>query len=90
MSGTSWGIHFPKLKGIHGFVGGRILKRVVTRGIEFLIVTEWESLESIRQFAGADVTLAVVPDSVQKMMIECDDHVLHYDVAMAVKAQRPE
>jgi heme-degrading monooxygenase HmoA len=78
---------FPKLESIQGFVRGAILKREVANGIEFLIRTEWESLESIKQFAGTEITIAVVPDLVQKMMIEFDDHVSHYEVVTTVKSK---
>jgi heme-degrading monooxygenase HmoA len=78
---------FPKLETIHGFVRATILKRVVAKGIEFLIHTEWESFESIKQFAGNEVSIAVVPDLVRKMMIEFDDHVSHYEVVTTVKSK---
>jgi heme-degrading monooxygenase HmoA len=78
---------FPKLESIPGFVRVTILKRVVTKGIEFLIRTEWESIESIKQFAGNEPTMAVVPDLVRKMMVEFDDHVSHYEVVTAVKSK---
>jgi heme-degrading monooxygenase HmoA len=78
---------FPKLKSIDGFVSARILKRVVARGVEFLIITEWQSLESIKQFAGAEVTMAVVPGVVQKMMVEFDDSVSHYEVVAIAKSK---
>ena len=71
---------FPKLKTIEGFGGASILKRSVDRGIEFLVVTVWKSLESISQFAGAQIDVAVVPDLVRSMMVEYDEHVLHFDV----------
>ena len=71
---------FPKLKTIQGFVNARILKRAVDTGMEFLIVTAWESYESIKQFAGSQVDVAVIPALVQEMMTEFDRHVSHYDV----------
>lgn len=49
-------------------------------GAEFLIVTTWESLDAIKQFAGADAELAVVPDKVQAMMVSYDRTVRHYEV----------
>lgn len=78
---------FPKLESINGFVRGKVLKRPVANGIEFLIITMWESLESIEQFAGTEVAVAVVPDVVQKMMIEFDSYVSHYEVMVELKSK---
>ena len=52
---------FPALRRLHGFLSASILRRDVPLGVEFLIVTNWESLEAIRAFAGEDVETAVVP-----------------------------
>jgi len=71
---------FPALHRLSGFEGASILRRSVADGVEFLIVTEWASLESIRAFAGANVETAVVPENVIAMMIEYDRVVRHYEV----------
>ena len=71
---------FPTLSKINGFIRASILKRTVEEGIEFLIITEWESMEAIREFAGETVDVAVVPPVVQAMMIKYDRKVSHYEV----------
>jgi heme-degrading monooxygenase HmoA len=71
---------FPALRTIEGFVDASILKRAVTNGVEFLIVTRWETMDAITQFAGDDPEVAVVPKNVQAMMIEFDVRVRHYNV----------
>ena len=71
---------FPKLSKIKGFISASILKRTVRQGTEFLIITVWESIESIERFAGATADVAVVPGVVQTMMIEYDRIVRHYEV----------
>lgn len=71
---------FPKLGQIPGFVDASILRRSVDRGVEFLIVTRWESLEAIVQFTGQDPDVAVVPEKVQEMMIDYDRTVRHYEI----------
>ena len=71
---------FPAIRKIPGFVSASILRRDVEQGVEFLIVTEWKSLEAIRKFAGADAETAVVPRKVQVMMIEYDQRVRHYEI----------
>jgi heme-degrading monooxygenase HmoA len=71
---------FPQIRALPGFVDAAILRREVAQGIEFLVVTRWESLEAIRGFAGADAEAAVVPQNVQRMMLEYDHRVRHYEV----------
>jgi heme-degrading monooxygenase HmoA len=72
---------FPALRTIDGFVDASILKRRVDGGIEFLIVTRWQSMAAIEKFAGADAEAAVVPDNVRRMMVRFDARVRHYEVA---------
>ena len=71
---------FPKLEEIPGFVNASILRRTVPSGVEFLIVTIWESIDAIKGFAGTDVETAVVPPNVQEMMVEYDNRVRHYQI----------
>ena len=71
----------PALKRIPGFVDASILTRRLENGMEFLVISRWASLESIAQFAGADVEAAVVPVKVQSMMLEYDRRARHYEVA---------
>jgi heme-degrading monooxygenase HmoA len=72
---------FPALQRIPGFVDASILSRRLPDGIEFLVVTRWQSLEAIARFAGSDPEVAVVPDSVAQMMIEFDERARHFEVA---------
>lgn len=71
---------FPSLRTLAGFVSASILRRPVVEGVEFLIVTNWTSIDAIRAFAGDDVETAVVPRSVQDMMVDFDRTARHYEV----------
>jgi heme-degrading monooxygenase HmoA len=71
---------FAQLAGIAGFVDASILRRPVERGVEFLVVTRWRSLDAIRKFAGADAEIAVVPENVRQMMLDYDRRVVHYEL----------
>lgn len=71
---------FSRLREIPGFLGARIHRREVDEGLEFLIVTEWESMEAIRQFAGADEEAAVVPAKAREMLVAFDTRVRHYEL----------
>jgi heme-degrading monooxygenase HmoA len=70
----------PQLVQLAGFQDAKVLRREVPQGVEFLVVTIWESLEAIRAFAGKDVESAVVPPKARAMMIEYDLRSRHYEV----------
>lgn len=63
-----------------GFVHADILKRRTINGLEFLVVTLWETLDNIKAFAGEDIEKAMVPEEAQKMMVSFDKTVQHYEV----------
>lgn len=71
---------FPALREVPGFISASILSRRLGAGIEFLVVTKWDSLDAIARFAGADLEAAVVPAEVAEMMIEYDRRVRHFEV----------
>jgi heme-degrading monooxygenase HmoA len=70
----------PQLVQLAGFQDAKVLRRDLPQGVEFLVVTFWESLDSIRAFAGNDVESAVVPPKARDMMIEYDRSARHYQV----------
>jgi heme-degrading monooxygenase HmoA len=70
---------FPALRKLDGFIDASILRRYVSEGVEFLVVTHWDTLDSIRAFAGDDIEAAVVPERVRAMMVEYDLTVRHYE-----------
>ena len=72
---------FPKLATLVGFVRATVLRREIAAGIEFRVVTVWESTDAIQTFAGSDAEAAVVPPTVQAMMLDFDRRAVHYEVA---------
>lgn len=70
----------PKLQLLAGFVDASILQRRLADGVEFIVVTRWQSLAAIEAFAGSNPDMAVVPDNVKEMMIEYDLSVRHYTI----------
>ena len=67
-----------------GFVSAKILERVVEEGIEFLIITKWQDIDAIRQFAGSNIEVAVVPEQVRAMMLTYDKTVQHYKIKFRI------
>jgi len=71
---------FQEIKKIKGFISASILKRDVSDGVEFLVITRWETLEVIKRFAGEKIETAVVPKLVQDIMLKYDKKVRHYEI----------
>jgi len=71
---------FPALRKIPGFVDASILSRTLATGVEFQVVTRWDSIDAIVKFAGADPEASVVPPQVVEMMIEYDPRAKHFEV----------
>ncbi|MGH6610638.1 MAG: hypothetical protein ACRECQ_10295 [Burkholderiaceae bacterium] len=71
---------FPRLKTLGGFVDASIVRRPVPQGIEFVVISQWKSVDSIRAFAGPNAEAAVVPPKVRDMMVEYDEVAPHYEV----------
>jgi heme-degrading monooxygenase HmoA len=71
---------FPQLRKIPGFVDASILSRPLGAGIEFLIVTRWDSMNALAKFSGSDPEAAVVPAKAADMMIEYDRRARHFEV----------
>lgn len=73
----------PHLQALAGFRGASVVNRADPHGVEFIVITRWESRASIEAFAGEDAEVAVVPDEVQRMMREFDSRARHYEEALA-------
>jgi|GEM_PF-611772 len=71
---------FPSLMKLDGFLKAQISYNQKEKGCQFCISTQWESLDSIRAFAGIKLNEAVVPDKVQLLMIEYDKYVSHFNI----------
>lgn len=70
----------PHLSEMQGFSGASIRKRKMENAVEFLFISKWTSEEAIKQFAGEDIGVAVVAEKAQKMMLNFDKEVRHYEM----------
>ncbi len=72
----------PELQEIGGFRGAKVLRRDLSNYVEFSVQTQWESMDAIRQFAGSESEIAVVPPAAQALLSEYDATVRHFEVAV--------
>lgn len=71
---------FPSLTGIPGHRGALLLEHETGTQVEFLAVTLWESIESVKQFAGDDPEIAVVEPDARAVLSDFDEFARHYEV----------
>jgi len=72
---------FPSLEKISGHRGAYLLRRRDGGHTEFLVMTLWESIEAIRQFAGDNVDTAVVEPEARAILSDFDHFVRHYEIS---------
>ena len=79
----------PTLKPLDGYLGASFLRRPVGDKVELVLLTRWESRDSVRAFAGDDMDRAVVDPDAAAIMTRWDERVRHYEVALEDAASAP-
>jgi heme-degrading monooxygenase HmoA len=72
---------FPTLRTMTGHRGAWLLRRDMEGQVEFVALTLWESRESIKAFAGDDISTAIVEPEGRAALSSFDDFATHYEVA---------
>ena len=68
---------------IRGFKGIKLLRRVVSKEVEFVTIMEFDSLDAVREFAGKDYEAAVVPPKARAVLARFDARSQHYEIREA-------
>jgi heme-degrading monooxygenase HmoA len=71
----------PRLVALPGCRGAYLLRRVNGAGVEFVVQTLWDSMDAVKQFAGATPDVAVVDDEARAVLTSFDSAVKHYEVS---------
>ena len=71
----------PELRRVHGYLGAAVFLRRLEGEIEIVVETNWDSLESIRNFAGPDLEAAVVAPVAAALLTSYDRRALHSEIA---------
>ena len=66
-------------KNTRGNISAKILRRIEGDTCHFLTVTEWDSYESIKEFAGEDYEKAKYYAEDEKYLLEFEEKVVHYE-----------
>jgi heme-degrading monooxygenase HmoA len=65
---------------IRGFKGIQLLRRKVGEEVEFVTIMVFDSLDAVREFAGKDYELAVVPGKAKALLSHFDERSQHYEI----------
>jgi heme-degrading monooxygenase HmoA len=70
----------PRLKTIEGYRGGYVLRSDDGNEVEFVVVNLFDSLESVRQFAGEDYSTAIFEPEARRLLSRIEPLAKHYEV----------
>jgi len=73
----------PDYKSTPGNLGVHVLRRIEGDRAHFILISYWESLDSIRAFAGGDVEAARYYPEDRDYLLELTPKVTHYEVLMS-------
>jgi heme-degrading monooxygenase HmoA len=65
---------------IRGYKGIQLLRRQVGDEVEFITIMRFDSLDAVREFAGADYEVAVVPPKARAVLSRFDARSQHYEI----------
>ena len=80
----------PQLRRLSGFLGVHFSRRRLDDAVEFLVLTRWQSMDAVREFAGPDPETAVVEPGATGLFLAYDTRVQHYDVIEASSSSRED
>jgi len=63
-----------------GYRGARLLRSRDGDEVEFVTILRFDSIESVREFAGEEYRTAHVPPAAQDVLERFDDRARHYEV----------
>jgi heme-degrading monooxygenase HmoA len=70
----------PDLSGIAGYRGGYILRSDTADEVEFVVINLFDSLESVRTFAGPDFSTPVFEREARLLLSRIETIAHHYEV----------
>jgi heme-degrading monooxygenase HmoA len=72
----------PGIGRIEGFLGAYVLRREAGDEVEFVTITQFESLDAVRAFAGDDYETAVIVPEARRLLARFDERSAHYDTVV--------
>lgn len=70
-------------RAIPGYRGAHLMRRDLGDEVEFVTILWFDSIESVKSFAGQDHEAAYVPERARRLLARFDERSRHYDVVLA-------
>lgn len=70
----------PALKRLEGYKGGYVLRRDASEEVEFVVVNLFDSLESVKRFAGPQYEVAVFEPEARALLAKVEPVAKHYEI----------
>ncbi|HWI92412.1 MAG TPA: hypothetical protein VNT20_14120 [Flavisolibacter sp.] len=67
-------------KNIKGYKEIELLRRIDGDETEFITIMYFESLDAVKQFAGENYDVAVVPENARRLLLRYDRTSQHYEI----------
>lgn len=73
---------------IQGFKSIQLLRREIGEEVEFVTIMLFDSLDDVREFAGEDYEVAVVPAKARAVLSHFDVRSQHYEIKAEMRGER--
>jgi heme-degrading monooxygenase HmoA len=86
----------PGIRSVHGFQGAQVLRKDMSHGqkqrdaknggeVEFIVITQFDSIDAVKQFAGEDYEVAVILPEAHKLLSRFDARAAHYETVVRIE-----
>ena len=75
-----------KRRKIKGFIDIDLLVRKLADEVEFVTIMRFDSLDSIKEFAGNDHEMAVIYPDAKPLLLRYDERSQHYEIRHSLSA----
>ena len=80
----------PGIHRVEGHLGAQLLRREFNDEVEFITLTFFDSMVSVRSFAGEDYEQAVVPREARQLLSRFDQTSAHYETILRLEEKSEE
>ncbi len=72
----------PGLREVEGHRGAYVLRRAAGDGVEFVVLTLFDSMDAVRAFAGEEPEVAVISPRAEELLSDFDRTAAHYEAVV--------
>ena len=75
----------PGMHRVPGFKGAHLMRRDLRHEVEFVTLTMFDSLEAVKEFAGQNYEVAVVPPEARRLLSHFESSSAHYETVFQLE-----